>query len=109
MTAQLTLAFGHPPRDKAPRLTAGPRPGVPMGSNSKWDHCELGFRPTAEAHWQRERPTAPGVYAVVGRDGGLWLGDTRHTRDDWRGWWCSAPVEVTRALKRPLPPAVEWG
>lgn len=69
---------------------------------------ELGYTPTAEARWQRERPTPPGTYAVVGRSGGLWMGETRHTRDDWRGWWASAPIQVTRGLNRPLPPCPSW-
>lgn len=99
MTTQLSPALNYAAREKTPRL---------MGSGSKWDGCELGYRPTTHAHWRRERPTEPGVYAVVPRCGGLWLGDMRCTGDDWRGWWCSVTVEVMRALKRPMPPAGDW-
>lgn len=65
--------------------------------------------PVVETGWTRARPTTPGVYAVVGRDGGIWLGDVRRADADWRGWWSTVPVCVVRGLERPMPPAPEWG
>lgn len=100
MTTQLSPALNYAAREKTPRL---------MGSGSKWDGYELGYTPATGVQWTRTRPAVPGTYPVVGRDGGVWLGDTRRADADWRGWWCSMTVGEARKLVRPMPPAPEWG
>ena len=100
MTAQLaSTGYGYTESEESPRLND---PG------KKHRGEELGFAPAAGVQWTRERPKAPGVYPVVPRCGGLWCGDTRSSRADWRGWWCSLTVDEARALKRAMPPAGEW-
>lgn len=109
MTAQLSfdsllLELCPAPRARAPR----DRRPYHFGRGKKHTGAELGFMAAEGVQWTRARPRVPGTYPVVARDGGMWLGDVRHTRDDWRGWWCSMTVGEARKLVRPLPPAGEW-
>lgn len=109
MSAQLSLDIPLPAPRPAPH-TRPPQDRRPHhnGRGKKHTGAELGFMAAEGVQWTRTRPTVPGVYPVVGRCGGVWLGDTRRADADWRGWWCSMTVGEARNLVRPMPPAPEW-
>lgn len=69
--------------------------------------AELGYRPVAVGRWMRTPPTERGIYCVVSREGGLWLGSIALHSQSWAGWWWSERISTGMDLTR-LPPAPSW-